>query len=590
MKRIICLSLVLVLCLGIFGCEEGVNNASSIPPAEDSSLPAYHTSLPADDTSLPADDTSVSDENELPPLSDDQVECVDLVDGYLYIYGEVTGKFSNALILKVITPSSKEEWGEYVYIMTDQVEEWAVGDQIRVSSGFVQYPKDPADNARVQGDVIDEFAPDNTTDIYIVYEEDNFLATEENVLKAWSGSFSEEKHKEVILDYRENYTPVTFSNIGDNKSVTFEIDFEAVSGHACSIAHVDDSDINIELTSYIDSIIVAEISGNKVTMDLGWWYDESRVQNHPVWSYLVCLKDTEGNNHYYYFRVDYSAQTFEELYPLSADDAETVTGEEYFLSGKVVGKYPGALVLELNSQRAVEQWGEKVYVITEKADEWCVRDYIDLRFTEALRPHNNTQYVRIYTDEVWSHEELVPEKPIIYLYPDAPTICSVRLTLNGAFTCTYPDYEKGWDNFTAYPDGTLVFPDGKEYYALYWEGKQNAKWDLTKGFCVRGEDTAEFLEWALREQGLTAREANEFIVYWLPVMQNNPYNVISFQTDAYTQNAVLDITPAPDSMLRIFMAFYATDTAVDIPPQTFSPFVRQGFTVVEWGGGQVKNP
>ena len=43
-------------------------------------------------------------------------------------------------------------------------------------------------------------------------------------------------------------------------------------------------------------------------------------------------------------------------------------------------------------------------------------------------------------------------------------------------------------------------------------------------------------------------------------------------------------------MLRVFMAFYTTDTAVDIEPQTFSPFVRQGFTVVEWGGGQVKNP
>ena len=25
-----------------------------------------------------------------------------------------------------------------------------------------------------------------------------------------------------------------------------------------------------------------------------------------------------------------------------------------------------------------------------------------------------------------------------------------------------------------HPDGTLVFPDGKEYYALYWEGVQKA--------------------------------------------------------------------------------------------------------------------
>ncbi|MBR5798015.1 MAG: hypothetical protein IKY29_03575, partial [Clostridia bacterium] len=86
------------------------------------------------------------------------------------------------------------------------------------------------------------------------------------------------------------------------------------------------------------------------------------------------------------------------------------------------------------------------------------------------------------------------------------------------------------------------------------------------------------------------REANEFIVYWLPQMQNNPYNVISFQTAAYTDGAVLEITPAPDSLLRVFMAYYPTDTEVDIQPQTFEGFERSGFTVVEWGGAQTSKP
>ena len=126
--------------------------------------------------------------------------------------------------------------------------------------------------------------------------------------------------------------------------------------------------------------------------------------------------------------------------------------------------------------------------------------------------------------------------------------------------------------------------------ALYWEGVQSAQLDFSKGWCVRGEDTARFLEWALAEQGLTAREANEFIVYWLPLMQENAYNVISFQTDAYTDNAVLEITPTPDSMLRVFMAYYATDDLIEIVPQEFAPFERAGFTVVEWGGSQVKKP
>ena len=101
---------------------------------------------------------------------------------------------------------------------------------------------------------------------------------------------------------------------------------------------------------------------------------------------------------------------------------------------------------------------------------------------------------------------------------------------------------------------------------------------------MKGEDTAAFLEWALAALGLTPREANEFIIYWLPLMQENPYNVISFQTKAYTDCAVLEITPTPDSLLRVFMTYYPSDVEVEITPQSFEKFVRSGFVVVEWGG------
>ena len=88
--------------------------------------------------------------------------------------------------------------------------------------------------------------------------------------------------------------------------------------------------------------------------------------------------------------------------------------------------------------------------------------------------------------------------------------------------------------------------------------------------------------------GLTPREYNEFIVYWLPKMQNNEYNLISFQNEEYTDNVRLDISPKPDSTLRVFMAYKALDEKIEVEPQEFEPFERKGFTVVEWGGAQVK--
>ena len=276
---------------------------------------------------------------------------------------------------------------------------------------------------------------------------------------------------------------------------------------------------------------------------------------------------------------------------LTPDEMETVLPDISLqqFSGKILDiLLPDTLVVELESPLAVEAWGEIVYVITNQADKWCKDDMISVSFTVAVRPHDPAQYVRILADKISAY--VLWAKPIIYLYPETATECSVKLTLKGQLTCTYPNYGNGWDRFTAHPDGTLVFPDGKEYYALYWEGLQESRWDFSTGFCVKREDTVAFLEWALSKQGLTRREANEFIVYWLPILQDHPYNIISFQTKAYTDGAVLDVSPAPDTLLRVFMAFYGSPTEVDIPSQDFTQPQRRGFTVVEWGGSQVTAP
>lgn len=184
-------------------------------------------------------------------------------------------------------------------------------------------------------------------------------------------------------------------------------------------------------------------------------------------------------------------------------------------------------------------------------------------------------------------DEECAEKPVIYLYPEQKTAVSVSLDYAGTLTATYPAYENGW-TVTAEPDGTLYDENGDEYSYLFWEGENNTDYDFSTGFCVAGADTADFLREKLAEIGLTPREYNEFIVYWLPEMQDNPYNLISFQSERYTDTAKLDIDPTPDSVLRVFMAWKPLHRAQNIEPQTFTPFARDGFTVVEWGGCEVK--
>lgn len=178
-------------------------------------------------------------------------------------------------------------------------------------------------------------------------------------------------------------------------------------------------------------------------------------------------------------------------------------------------------------------------------------------------------------------------KPVIYLYPEEEMEVTVKLDYDGTLTATYPAYENGW-TVLAQPDGTLTDPaTGREYYCLFWEGVTKTQYDFSTGFCVAGEDTATFLEDALAQLGLTDKEANEFIIYWLPRMEGNAYNLISFQGETYTDSAVLTIDPAPDSLLRVFMAWKGLDAPVEIPPQELPGLERTGFTAVEWGGAEV---
>lgn len=233
--------------------------------------------------------------------------------------------------------------------------------------------------------------------------------------------------------------------------------------------------------------------------------------------------------------------------------------------------------------------GELVKINGKLGSRWCVGDLVKVICKNGHLDMENrrSEYdmVRVKASENISTIETPDAKPVIYLYPEKETEVSVQLDYKGELTCTYPNYQSGW-KVQAFPDGTLIDASGKSYNYLYWEGNSDVKYDFSKGFCVKGEDTAEFLEEALEKLGLTRREANEFIVYWLPMMEPNPYNVISFQTDVYTNHAKLKINPEPDTLIRVFMAWEASDSYKRIEEQELSAPEREGFTVVEWGGSQ----
>ena len=181
------------------------------------------------------------------------------------------------------------------------------------------------------------------------------------------------------------------------------------------------------------------------------------------------------------------------------------------------------------------------------------------------------------------------DKPIIYLYPEEETELSVKLGAPEKIVVSYPKYNGEW-KVLARPDGSLVdLNTGRNLYALYWEGSDYNVGVQEEGFVVRGEDSAAFLEEKLAELGLNEREAEEFIVYWLPKLEANNYNYIHFEgADELNEYMPLELSVQPDTTIRIAMSFKGLDAPIEVKEQKLSAPERKGFVLVEWGGHEIK--
>jgi hypothetical protein len=185
----------------------------------------------------------------------------------------------------------------------------------------------------------------------------------------------------------------------------------------------------------------------------------------------------------------------------------------------------------------------------------------------------------------------IVEKPVIYLYPTKTEPVTVHLDYPAGFRSTDPSYSStsGWQ-VLASPNGNLTdLSTGEHYPYLFWEGNPAPiNYNMTTGFVVPGSQTEAFLRQELPTIGLSPSETTAFIAFWEPRMNGDTYNLIHFAGSEYTNYAKLTVSPQPNSELRVFMVFQPLSQPVSVTPQTFSGFQRKGFTLVEWGGTELR--
>jgi hypothetical protein len=199
----------------------------------------------------------------------------------------------------------------------------------------------------------------------------------------------------------------------------------------------------------------------------------------------------------------------------------------------------------------------------------------------------------IFQSSLQNDPETIVKKPAIYLYPTQKQEVTVLHDFKGQILTTYPEYNQGW-HVIAYPDGKIVNRlDQREYAYLFWDGAfkfPNSHFQFDDGFIVSKSDNIAFLQEKLNTLGLNNTEINDFIVFWLPLLNANDQNFIHFRfNDNIDQSSILNIDPQPDTLIRVFMEFkpMKNDETMSVKEQVLPKLIRNGFTVVEWGGAEL---
>ena len=205
---------------------------------------------------------------------------------------------------------------------------------------------------------------------------------------------------------------------------------------------------------------------------------------------------------------------------------------------------------------------------------------------ESSSSVNMQEYLSSIIAEIESRSgEPIERKPIIYFYPEEEMDLSITFVNEEFLTTTYPKYDGGW-NIHLKEDGTFTVPgSNREYYALYYEADSDYECTFDEGFYVTSENAASFLEEKMDYMGFTNRETDEFIMYWLPILERNEQSLVYFEeTLERNEESPLIFSTAPDTLIRTCIHIKKVDAPVDMVPQELTHVERSGFTVTEWGG------
>ncbi len=205
--------------------------------------------------------------------------------------------------------------------------------------------------------------------------------------------------------------------------------------------------------------------------------------------------------------------------------------------------------------------------------------YMGLPFSFNVSSSPETDY-----SEFTFLEPVQEMAPNIYLYPESTTQVQIEISFPdvGEIILSEPEYNDGWD-VSVTEDGII---DG-QYDYLFYEAMLPQPNNQERGWLIARSDLESKFRSILTDYGCVGREIDDFIEFWVPRLDYAPWFAV-YPQDVETMMH-LNITPQPDTMLRLHFCIRGVNQEIPIiQPSTPEKFIRDKFTVVEWGAFELK--
>jgi len=179
------------------------------------------------------------------------------------------------------------------------------------------------------------------------------------------------------------------------------------------------------------------------------------------------------------------------------------------------------------------------------------------------------------------YDDIMVYKPNIYIYPiNNINLCvKISFPIGGKIVESTPTYVEQW---CVNVDTTGKIDDQYDY--LFYESKQPNTFQYKEGWCVARNDINSFFKTNMKQYNFSDAEIDDFIEYWMPLLDENDYYMVYPQTNEIIDETIkLNFSIQPDNVSRLFYGVLGVEEYTKIEEPVITPFNRNGFHIIEWG-------